>query len=164
MVELFWSLQVYRKKNIEKTLTKKATTIVGSIQEKRLLKRWWIVNCKNKPGTAQVGAISKAQKLQKLNGIGASVGTLRDFSSILSQWMERGTLWWFFFWKILTMPKKLKEGTLWDFATSICRKTQKKLKEGQFGENFFSIKKVSQCRKKTEKGTLQSRPVLYITR
>ena len=35
---------------------------------------------------------------------------------------------------------------------------------GPFGENFFSGKKVSQCRKKTERGTLWSRPACYVTR
>ena len=61
----------------------------------------------NKPGTAQVGAISKAQKqqkdlkvskysllrqpkkTQKLNRIGAPEGTLLDFSSILSKIVKK---------------------------------------------------------------------------
>ena len=79
----------------------------------------------SKPGTAQVGEISKAQKqqkdfskcqsilfystrkTQKLDQIGAPGETLLDFSSILSQIIKKiggRTLWWFFK-KCLTMPK-----------------------------------------------------------
>ena len=51
------------------------------------------------------------------------------------------------------MPeKKLKGRTLWGSPTSILSQNSKKLKGGPFGENFFSGKKVSQCRKKTERG------------
>ena len=35
---------------------------------------------------------------------------------------------------------------------------------GHFGKNFFSGKKVSQCRKQLKGGTLWSRPVWYVTR
>ena len=67
--------------------------------------------------------------------------------------------------KSLTMPKKLKGWTLWGFSTSILSQNIKKLKGGPFGEkNNFSGKKDSQCRKKTERGTLWSRPVWYVTR
>ena len=82
----------------------------------------------NKPGTAQVGAISKAQKqqkdlkvskysllrhpkkTQKLNRIGAPEGTLLDFSSILSKIVKKigGTLLVKKnFEKKVSMPKKL---------------------------------------------------------
>ena len=78
-----------------------------------------LANQKNKPGTAQVGAISKAQKqqkdlkvskysllrhpkkTQKLNRIGAPEGTLLDFSSILSKIVKKleGHFWWKKIWK-----------------------------------------------------------------
>ena len=38
------------------------------------------------------------------------------------------------------------------------------MKGGPFGEKLFSEKKVTQCRNKTERGTLWSRPVLYVAR
>ena len=66
--------------------------------------------------------------------------------------------------KSLTLSKKkLKGGTLWDFSTSILSQTPKKLKGDPLGK-IFPEKKVSQCRKITERGTLWSRPVLYVTR
>ena len=61
----------------------------------------------------------------------------------------------FIFGNSLTMPKKLKGGTVWDFSTSIRSQNSKKVEGGPFGKTFFR-KKVSQCRKKIEKG---SRPV-----
>ena len=54
----------------------------------------------------------------------------------------------------------MRQGDLFGFFTSIVAKHQK-TKGGPFGEFFFS--KNSQGRK-TERGTLQSRPVLYVTR
>ena len=62
------------------------------------------------------------------------------------------------------MPKKTEkgEGPSGIFQHPFCRKTPKKMKEGPFGKHF--PKKVSQCRKKLKGGTLQSRPVLYVTR
>ena len=53
--------------------------------------------------------------------------------------------------KSLTMPKKLKGWTLWVFSTSILSQNIKKLKGDPLGKIFFR-KKVSQCRKKTERG------------
>ena len=67
--------------------------------------------------------------------------------------------------KSLTMPKKTeREDPLGVFNTHFVAKQQKKLKGGPFGENFFSGKEVSQCRKKLTGGTLWSRPVWSVTR
>ena len=60
------------------------------------------------------------------------------------------------------MLKKLK-GRFGIFQHPFCRKTPTKLKGDPFGEKNFQ-KNVSQCRKKTERGTLWSHPVLYGTR
>ena len=114
----------------------------------------------SKPGPAQVGAISKAQKWKqkysllqhpknpKVRPNWRARGTLWNVSSILSQIIKRiegGPFGEIFFSEILTMPKKQNERTLWDFATSILSQSSKKLKRG-FGEKQFS-KKVAQCRK-----------------
>ena len=63
------------------------------------------------------------------------------------------------------MPKKTErgEGPFEFFQHPFCRKTAKKLKGGPFGEKIFR-KKVSQCRKKLEGGTLWSPRVWYGTR
>ena len=50
------------------------------------------------------------------------------------------------------MPKKTERGTLWDFSTSILSQNIKKMQGGPFVEKFFFEKKVSQCRKKNERG------------
>ena len=47
--------------------------------------------------------------------------------------------------------KKLKGGTLWDFSTSILSQNIKKCSGDPLGKFFFE-KKVSQCRKKNERG------------
>ena len=62
------------------------------------------------------------------------------------------------------MPKKkLKGGTLWDVPTSILSQNSKKI-EGWalWGKNF--PEKKSHNAEKTERGTLWSRPVWYVTR
>ena len=59
--------------------------------------------------------------------------------------------------KSLTMP--FGGGTLWGFSTSILSLNIKKLK----GENFYFRKK-SHSAEKTERGTLWSHPVCYVTR
>ena len=48
--------------------------------------------------------------------------------------------------------KKLKGGTLWDFSTSIRSQNIKKNAGGTLWGKFFFRKKVSQCRKKNERG------------
>ena len=58
------------------------------------------------------------------------------------------------------MPKKTDRGALWDFSTSILPQNIKKLKGGPFGEKFVR-KKVSQSRKKTERGTLSRYGMLH---
>ena len=65
--------------------------------------------------------------------------------------------------KNLTVPKKTERGTLWDFPTSGLSQNTKKIEGGPFGEKI-SGKKVSQCRKKLEGGTLWSPRVWYGTR
>ena len=91
----------------------------------------------NKPGPAQVDAISKAQKLQK------------DFKVSKYCLLQHPKI---FFEKSLTMSKKLKRGTLQDFSTSILPQNSKKI-EGDTLEKFFSEKK-SRNAKKTERGDL----------
>ena len=77
----------------------------------------------NKPGTAHVGAISKAQKYQK------------DFKMSLYWWI--GTLLWKKnFEKSLTMQKKLKGGPFGIFQHPFCRKISKNWR-GAFDEIFF---------------------------
>ena len=63
--------------------------------------------------------------------------------------------------KSLTTPKKMKGGPSGIFLYPVCRKTQKKLKGGPFGE-FFSEK--SRNAEKKQRGTLWSRPALYVIR
>ena len=60
--------------------------------------------------------------------------------------------------------EKLNKGNLWGFSTSIVSQNIKKLKGGLFEENFSFEQKCLPVPKKTERGTLQSRPVLYVTR
>ena len=57
------------------------------------------------------------------------------------------------------MPKKTeREDPLGVSNIHSVAKQQKKLKGGPFGKKFFSGKKVSQCRKKTERGDLLVSP------
>ena len=125
----------------------------------------------NKPGPAQVGAISKAQKQQK------------DFqvSSILLQYSKNRKFFKKNFSKKLHTQKnepsgapgpasaspwrakvsqcrKTVRGTLWDFPTSILTQNIKKLKGG----NFYLRKKISQYRK-TVRGTLWDFPTSILT-
>ena len=64
---------------------------------------------KNKTGTSKVGAISKAQKAQKIF------------------WKKLG-IFGKKFGKCRTVPKNVKEGTLFDFRTCILLQNNKKLK------------------------------------
>ena len=64
--------------------------------------------------------------------------------------------------KCLTRTKKLKGGTLWDFSSSILLQNSKNMKGNLLG-NFFSQKGLA-TPKKTERGILWSRLVLYVTR
>ena len=66
----------------------------------------------NKPGLAQVGAISKLKNSKRTSKC-QSIG-------------EFGTFYEKQFLKSLTMPKKLKGRTLWDFPTSILLQNYKK--------------------------------------
>ena len=84
-----------------------------------------------KPGTAQVGAISKAQKYQK------------DFK-MSKYWRIGDPFMKKVFEKSLIMPKKTERGTLWDFSFSILSENIKKLK-GDPSVIFF--RKISQSRK-----------------
>ena len=69
-----------------------------------------------------------------------------------------------FFEKSLTTPKKIERGILWDFSIPSLSQNPKKLKGDPLGKILFR-KKVSQCRKKTERGIiLWSRPALYVMR
>ena len=63
-------------------------------------------------------------------------------------------------WKKSQCRNKLKGGIFWH---PFCRKFRKKIEGGPFGENVFPKKK-SRNAKKTERGILWSRPVLYVTR
>ena len=67
-----------------------------------------------------------------------------------------------FFEKSLTTPKKLERGHFGIFLYPVCRKTQKKLRGDPLGKNFS--KKKSRNAEKTERGTLWSRPALYVMR
>ena len=58
--------------------------------------------------------------------------------------------------------KKLKRRTLWEFSTIILLQNSRKFGGGHFGGK--KLKEVAQCRKKSEEGTLWSRPVLYVRR
>ena len=60
--------------------------------------------------------------------------------------------------------KKLKGGTLWDFPTSILSQNSKKFEGETLWGKKISGKKVSQCRKKLEGGTLRPRRLWYVTR
>ena len=123
----------------------------------------------NKPGTAQVGAISKGQKQQKDFKVSKySVLRYRKNPKGEPNWRTRGdTLRFFihsganhqkneggallvekkFLKKSHTMPKKLKGGTLWDFSTSVLSENSKKIEGMTLWGKFFSKKKLSQSRK-----------------
>ena len=59
--------------------------------------------------------------------------------------------------------QNLKGDPMRIFSIHFVAKLQKIAGE-PFGEKYFPEKKVSQCRTKTERGTIWSRPVLYVTR
>ena len=66
-----------------------------------------------------------------------------------------------FFEQSHNAEKKLEGGPFGIFQHPFCRKTKKKLK-GDHLKNFFLKKSLNA--EKTERGTLWSRPVLYVTR
>ena len=66
--------------------------------------------------------------------------------------------------KISKCWKKLNGGPFGIFIIHSVAKHQDKLKGGLFEENFSFEQKCLLVPKKTERGTLQSRPVLYVTR
>ena len=91
------------------------------------------------------------------------------FQSILSYSTKK-----FFLKKVSQRRKKLKGGTLWDFSIPSLSQNPKKMKGGPFGENFFPKKSLAMPKKTElqffsalrdfERGTLWSRPVLYVMR
>ena len=89
----------------------------------------------NKPGPAQVGAISKAQNSKRTS----------KFQSILFYSTK------FFFEKSLTTPKKFERGDPLGFSIPSLSQNPEKLKGDPLGKFFFR-KKVSQCRKKLKGG------------
>ena len=66
--------------------------------------------------------------------------------------------------KNLSAEKNWKGGPFGIFQHPFCRKTAEKIAGGPFGEKIFRKKKVPQCRKKLEGGTLWSPRVWYGTR
>ena len=100
----------------------------------------------NNPGTAQVGAISKAQKCQKDFKV-SKYSLLKHPKNpkVVPDWRARGTLWHFssLLWQIikkmksLTIPKKTERGTFWYFSTSILPQNSRKNEGGTFAEIFF---------------------------
>ena len=91
----------------------------------------------NKTGTSKVGAISKAQKAQKI-------------------FLEKNWNFWkkIFFQKKSHSAEKCKRGTLLDLLTYIPLQNIKKLEGGTlWGQKKFR-KKVAQCRKKLKGRTL----------
>ena len=103
----------------------------------------------NKPGPAQVGAISKAQKWQKDIKV-----SKYSFYSTKNCFLK----------KVSQRRKNERGDPLGFFYTQSVAKPKTKLKGGPSGENFFSEEKVSQCRKKLKGGSLWSRPALYVMR
>ena len=65
--------------------------------------------------------------------------------------------------KRLTMSKTTERGNPLGFFNIYCVAKLQKIEGGPFGE-FFPEKKRLAMPKKTERGTLWSRPVLYVTR
>ena len=113
----------------------------------------------NKPGTAQVGAISKAQKQQKDFKVSKySLLRYRKNPKVEPNWRTRGDTFRFFIHSVANHQKiergallvkkkyfekkshnaeKLKGGTLWDFSTSVLSENSKKIEGVLFGEIFF---------------------------
>ena len=88
---------------------------------------------------------------------------LWDFStSILSQSMNKLKKTKIFIFGKKSQCRKTERGDLWGFSTSILSQNIKKLKGNPLGKKIS--KKVSQCRKKMDGGTLWSRPVWYAMR
>ena len=87
----------------------------------------------NKPGTAQVGAISKAQKRAK---------GLQNVKVLVN--------WGPFYGKneSLNAEKKLKGRTLWDFSTSILSQHSKKIEKGDLQCSFMYRERGSQLKQK----------------
>ena len=114
---------------------------------------------KNKPGTAQVGAISKAQKQQKDFKVSKySLLRYRKNPKVEPNWRTRGDTLRFFIHSVANQ-KKLKEGHFWwenffwknvsqcrknwkgghplDFSTSVLSENSKKIEGGTLWGNFF---------------------------
>ena len=124
---------------------------------------WGIKTNKNKPGTAKVGAISKAQKQQKDFKVskysllryrknpkvepnwrtrGDTLRFFIHFVAIIKKNWRRGTFGENFFWeKVSQCRKNWKGGPFGIFQHPFCRKTPKKLKGDPLGKIFFSKKK-----------------------
>ena len=91
---------------------------------------------RNKPGTAQVGAISKAQKYQK------------DFKMSKYWWIGTTFMNKKIMKKSLTISKKnWKGGPFGIFQQPFCCKTPKNWRGAFRGEKVFFLKKVKWCRK-----------------
>ena len=95
-------------------------------------------SCLIKTGTSQVGAISKAQKAQNI------------FFGKKLEIFEKT----FSFGKCCTVPKNVKGGPFLIYKHAFCSKITKNSKEGTFGDIEKISKRVAQCRKKIERGTL----------
>ena len=103
------------------------TVIVGlfSLREK--------APTKNKPGTAQVGAISKGQKQQKDFKVSKySLLRYRKNPKVEPNWHTRGDTLRFFIHSVANQ-KKLKEGHFWRKKIGKSPTMPKKLKGGPFG-------------------------------
>ena len=117
---------------------------------------WDGQNKRNKPGTAQVGAISKGQQQQKDFKVS-------KYSFLLQKNWRRGTFGEKkIFEKKSHNAEKTGRGTLWDFSTSVLSGNSKKLKGDPLGKTFFSQKKVSQSRKVFKGSTLRYRGVFQM--
>ena len=91
---------------------------------------------KNKTGTSQVGAMSKAQKAQNI-----------FFGKKLEIFEKKIS-----FGKCRTVPKNVKGGPFLIYKHAFCSKITKNSKGGPFGDIKKNSKKVAQCRKKIQRG------------
>ena len=104
----------------------------------------------NKPGTAQVGAISKAQKVSKTKTTFSTTGDNKS-SQKTKNWEKNSN----FFWSFRIVPKNVKGGTLWDVLNihSVCKISKIDGRNNKKNRKKISLtvpKKggKSQCRKK----------------
>ena len=91
----------------------------------------------NKPGPAQVGAISKAQKWQKDIKV-----SKYSFYSTKNCFLK----------KVSQRRKKWKGGPFGIFLYPVCRKTENKIEGGTLWGNFFFRRKSLAMPKKTKRG------------